>query len=291
MDRYQSMLTFVRVVETGSFSAAARVLKVGQPAVSKVIAQLEQRLNVRLLVRSTHGLRPTEAGQRFFDRARVAVEDADEAERAARDESQGLSGRLRVSAATTFARLHIVPHLPAFLAAHPDIEVDIVLDDRMIDLMTQGIDLSLRMGNLADSSLVAQKLATGRRSVVATPAYLQRAGEPTRPEELATHEAVVYSQLPDAWVFERAGEEVPVVMRGRARFSAAEGIRAAVLADMGLAVTSDWMFADKLIDGSVRRLLPEWHLPSIDLWVVYPSGRMASAKARAFTSFVQGIVA
>jgi DNA-binding transcriptional LysR family regulator len=256
-----------------------------------VIAQLEQRLNVRLLVRSTHGLRPTEAGQRFFDRARVAVEDADEAERAARDESQGLSGRLRVSAATTFARLHIVPHLPAFLAAHPDIEVDIVLDDRMIDLMTQGIDLSLRMGNLADSSLVAQKLATGRRSVVATPAYLQRAGEPTRPEELATHEAVVYSQLPDAWVFERAGEEVPVVMRGRARFSAAEGIRAAVLADMGLAVTSDWMFADKLIDGSVRRLLPDWNLPSIDLWVVYPSGRMASAKARAFTSFVQGIVA
>ena len=285
------MLTFVRVVETGSFSAAARVLNVGQPAVSKVIAQLEQRLNVRLLVRSTHGLRPTEAGQRFFDRARMAVEEADEAERAARDESQGLSGRLRVSAATTFARLHIVPHLPAFLAAHPDIEVDIVLDDRFIDLMEHGIDLSLRMGTLADSGLVAQKLATGRRSVVATPAYLERAGEPTRPEELATHEAVVYSQLPDAWVFERSGEEVPVMVRGRARFSAAEGIRAAVLADMGLAVSSDWMFADKLLDGSVRRVLPEWNLPSIDLWVVYPSGRMASAKARAFTSFVQGLVA
>jgi DNA-binding transcriptional LysR family regulator len=285
------MLTFVRVVETGSFSAAARVLEVGQPAVSKVIAQLEQRLNVRLLVRSTHGLRPTEAGQRFFDRARLAVEEADEAERAARDESQGLSGRLRVSAATTFARLHIVPHLPAFMAAHPDIEIDIVLDDRLIDLMAQGIDLSLRMGTLADSGLVAQKLATGRRSVVATPAYLERAGEPTRPEELAAHHAVVYSQLPDAWVFERAGEEVPVVVWGRARFSAAEGIRAAVLADMGIAVTSDWMFADKLLDGSVRRILPEWNLPSIDLWAVYPSGRMASAKARAFTSFVQGVVA
>jgi DNA-binding transcriptional LysR family regulator len=285
------MLTFVRVVETGSFSAAARVLNVGQPAVSKVIAQLEQRLNVRLLVRSTHGLRPTEAGQRFFDRARLAVEEADEAERAARDESQGLSGRLRVSAATTFARLHIVPHLPAFMAAHPDIEIDIVLDDRLIDLMAQGIDLSLRMGTLADSGLVAQKLATGRRSVVATPGYLERAGEPTRPEELAAHHAVVYSQLPDAWVFERAGEEVPVVVWGRARFSAAEGIRAAVLADMGIAVTSDWMFADKLLDGSVRRILQEWNLPSIDLWAVYPSGRMASAKARAFTSFVQGVVA
>lgn len=285
------MLTFVRVVETGSFSAAARVLNVGQPAVSKAVAQLEQRLNVRLLVRTTRGLRPTEAGQRFFARARVAVEETDEAERAARDESQGLSGRLRVSAATTFARLHIVPHLPVFLAAHPDIEVDIVLDDRVIDLMEQGIDLSLRMGTLADSGLVAQKLATGRRSVVATPTYLERAGEPTRPEELATHEAVVYSQLPDAWVFERAGEEVPVMVRGRARFNAAEGIRAAVLADMGLAVTTDWMFADKLLDGSVRRVLPEWNLPSIDLWVVYPSGRMASAKARAFTSFVQGVLA
>jgi DNA-binding transcriptional LysR family regulator len=244
-----------------------------------------------LLVRSTHGLRPTEAGQRFFDRARLAVEEADEAERAARDESQGLSGRLRVSAATTFARLHIVPHLPAFMAAHPDIEIDIVLDDRLIDLMAQGIDLSLRMGTLADSGLVAQKLATGRRSVVATPGYLERAGEPTRPEELAAHHAVVYSQLPDAWVFERAGEEVPVVVWGRARFSAAEGIRAAVLADMGIAVTSDWMFADKLLDGSVRRILQEWNLPSIDLWAVYPSGRMASAKARAFTSFVQGVVA
>ena len=285
------MLTFVRVVETGSFSAAARVLNVGQPAVSKAVAQLEQRLNVRLLVRTTRGLRPTEAGQRFFARARVAVEETDEAERAARDESQGFSGRLRVSAATTFARLHIVPHLPVFLAAHPDIEVDIVLDDRVIDLMEQGIDLSLRMGTLADSGLVAQKLATGRRSVVATPTYLERAGEPTRPEELATHEAVVYSQLPDAWVFERAGEEVPVMVRGRARFNAAEGIRAAVLADMGLAVTTDWMFADKLLDGSVRRVLPEWNLPSIDLWVVYPSGRMASAKARAFTSFVQGVLA
>jgi DNA-binding transcriptional LysR family regulator len=219
------------------------------------------------------------------------VDEADEAERAARDESHGFAGRLRVSAATTFARLHIIPHLPRFMAAHPDIEIDVILDDRLIDLVEHGIDLSLRMGALVDSGLVAQKLATGRRSVLATPAYIDRAGEPARPEELGQHEAVVYSQLPDAWVFTRLGEEVPVVMRGRARFSAAEGLRAAVLADMGLAVTTDWMFADKLLDGGVRRVLPEWTLPSIDLWAVFPSGRLASAKARAFASFVQGVMA
>jgi DNA-binding transcriptional LysR family regulator len=219
------------------------------------------------------------------------VEEADEAEIAARDEGESLSGRLRLSAATTFARLHIVPHLPRFMAAHPELDVDVILDDRFIDLMQEGIDLSLRMGTLADSSLVAQKLATGRRSVVATPAYLERAGEPVRPEALAQHEAVVYSQLPDAWVFRKADEEVPVVVRGRARFSAAKGLRAAVLADMGLAVTSDWMFADELVDGSVRRVLADWSLPPIDLWAVFPSGRMASAKARAFASFVQGVMA
>ena len=291
MDKYQSMLTFVRVIETGSFSGAARVLGVGQPAVSKAVAQLESRLKVRLLVRSTHGLRPTEAGSRFFARARVAVEETDEAELAARGENEGLTGRLRVSAATTFARLHIIPHLPKFMADHPDLEIDVVLDDRFIDLIEQGIDLSLRMGSLTDSGLVAQKLATGRRSVIATPAYLRRTSEPAHPEELTQHEAVVYSQLPDAWVFKRSGEEVPVIVRGRARFSAAEGLRAAVLADMGLTVTSDWMFADKLLDGSVRRVLGDWSLPSIDLWAVFPSGRMVSAKARAFSSFVQGVMA
>jgi DNA-binding transcriptional LysR family regulator len=291
LDKYQSMLTFVRVVETGSFSAAARVLGVGQPAVSKAVALLEKTLKVRLIVRSTHGLRATEAGERYYARARVAVEEADEAEMAARDEGDGLSGRLRLSAATTFARLHIIPHLPKFMAAHPEMEVDVILDDRVIDLVEQGIDLSLRMGALPDSTLVAQKLATGRRSVVATPAYLKRAGEPVRPDELALHEAVVYSQLPDAWVFRKAEEEVPVVIRGRVRFSAAEGLRAAVLADMGLAVTSDWMFADKLLNGSVRRVLGDWTLPPIDLWAVFPSGRMASAKARACASFVQGVMA
>lgn len=291
MDRYQAMATFVRVVETGSFSAAARQLNVGQPAVSKTIAQLEGRLQVSLLIRSTHGLTPTEAGQRFYERARTAIQEADEAELAARGAGAGLSGCLRVSAATTFARIHIVPLLPRFLEQHPDLEIDVILDDRVIDLVAEGVDISLRMGALPDSSAVARKLATGTRSVIATPAYLARAGEPHGPADLAGHEAVIYSQLPNVWSFTRDGAEASVSVRGRVRVSAAEGLRAAVLADMGLTIASDWMFGPELASGAVRRVLEDWTLPPLDLWAVFPAGRMASAKARQFASFVEAAMA
>ncbi|GHD00171.1 LysR family transcriptional regulator [Novosphingobium pokkalii] len=291
MDRYQAMSTLVRVVETGSFSAAARQLNVGQPAVSKTIAQLEARLQVSLLIRSTHGLTPTEAGQRFYERAKAAIQEADEAELAARGAGAGLSGCLRVSAATTFARLHIVPLLPRFLEQHPDLEIDVILDDRIIDLVAEGVDVSLRMGALPDSSAIARKLATGARSVLATPAYLARAGEPQNPAEIAEHDVVIYSQLANVWSFTRDGAEASVAVHGRVRVSAAEGLRAAVLADMGLTITSDWMFAPELASGAVRRVLTGWQLPSLDLWAVFPAGRMASAKARAFATFVENAMA
>ncbi|MCQ4272638.1 LysR substrate-binding domain-containing protein [Pseudomonas kuykendallii] len=290
MDRLLAMAAFVRVVEAGSFSAAARVLEVGQPAVSKTVAQLEQRLGVKLLLRSTHGLTPTEAGVRFYERARVAIQEADEAELAARGAGTGLSGRLRISAAPTFARLHVIPHLPRFLAAHPDLEVDVVLDDRTIDLLAEGIDVSLRMGALADSSVVARRLASSPRSVFATTGYLARAGVPRVPADLADHETVLFSQSGNVWNFTREGAEVSVLVRGRARFSAAEGIRAAVLADLGLAIASDWMFAPELADGRVLRLLENWALPDIDLWAVFPTGRLATAKARAFAEFVEDVM-
>lgn len=288
MDRLQAMITFVRVVENGSFSGAARQLNVGQPAVSKTIALLEDRLQVRLLLRSTHGLTPTEAGQRFFERARRAIEEVDEAELEARGAGSGLSGRLRVSAATTFARLHIIPRLPEFLAKHPELEVDVILDDRVIDLIAEGVDLSLRMGELTDSTAVARRLATSRRSVLATPGYLARAGDPAVPADLVNHEAVIYSQGASSWTFQRATSEVSVAVRGRVRVSAAEGLRAAVLSDMGLTIASDWMFAPELVSGAVQRLLEPWTLPTIDLWAVFPTGRMASAKAREFATFVEG---
>ena len=281
------MATFVRVVETGSFSAAARQLNVGQPAVSKTIAQLEGRLQVSLLTRSTHRLTPTEAGMRFYERAKAAIREADDAELAARGAGAGLSGCLRISAATTFARLYIMPLLPRFLEGHPDLEIDVILDDRVIDLIAEGIDVSLRMGALPDSSAVARKLAIGGRSVFATPAYLARAGEPKSPADLADHETIIYSQLTDAWSFTREGTEASVTVRGRVRVNAAEGLRAAVLADMGLTIGSDWVFGPELASGEIRRVLQDWSLPPIDLWAVFPAGHMVSAKARAFADFVE----
>lgn len=290
MDRLQAMMTFVRVVETGTFSGAARQMRVGQPAVSKTVAQLEDWLQVRLLIRSTHSLAPTDAGLRFYERARLAIQEVDEAELEARGAGAGLSGKLRVSAATTFARLMVIPKLPEFLAQHPLLDIDILLDDRVIDVVAEGIDIALRMGAMSDSTAVARKLATGARSVVATPGYLARTGTPVIPGDLVNHHALIYSQLDDTWTFKRGETEASVTVRGRVRLSAAEGIRAGVLADMGLAVTSDWMFAPELASGAVTRLLPDWSLPTIDLWAVYPSGRMASAKARAFADFVGSIL-
>jgi DNA-binding transcriptional LysR family regulator len=289
MDRLAAMRTFVRIVEAGSFSAAARGLRVGQPAVSKAVAQLEARLGVRLLMRSTHGLSPTEAGQRFYERAKRAIEEADEAELAARGAGAGFTGQLRICAAVTFARLHVVPRLPKFLASHPDLTTDVILDDRVIDLVEAGVDLALRMGSLGDSSLTARKLASAPRYVLGTPAYFAQAGVPAMPEELGRHPAVVYTQDGggDTWSFRRGMAEVPVSVSGRLRVSAAEGVRAGVLAGMGLAIASAWMFSPELASGAVRRVLTDWSLPPIDLWAVYPTGRMPSAKARAFAAFVE----
>ncbi len=180
-----------------------------------------------------------------------------------------------------------MPRLPKFLAQHPDLEIDIVLDDRVIDLVSEGIDVASRMGQLSDSSAVARRLAQGRRSVLATPAYLIRVGTPSVPADLAAHEAIVYSQLENSWMFRKDGTEASVAIRGRIRVSAAEGIRAAVLADMGLTVNSDWMFATELESGAVVRVLEDWELPPVDLWAVFPTGRLASAKARAFAEFVK----
>jgi len=293
MDRLAAMEVFVRVVETGSFSAAARHLRVGQPAVSKTVAQLEERLGVRLLLRSSRGLMPTEAGQNFYERAKRAIEEADEADLAARGASASLSGELRVSAAVTFSRLHIVPRLPAFLAEHPALRLALVLDDQNIDLVQSGIDVALRMGSLEDSGLTARKVAQSPRKVVGTPAYFERHGEPKIPADLSAQDVIVYDVLGGgtAWTFTKGSTEMSVVADGRLRITAAEGVREAVLADLGLAIASQWMFAPELERGVVRAVLQEWTLPSIDLWAVFPTGRRVSAKARAFVAFIEGILA
>jgi DNA-binding transcriptional LysR family regulator len=289
MDRLAAMEAFVRVVEAGSFSGAAKQLRVGQPTVSKTVAQLEGRLGVRLLLRSTHGLAPTEAGQNFYKRAKRAIEEADEAELAARGAAATLSGRLRISAMVSFARLHVIPRLPIFLAEHPSLEVDVILDDRDIDLIEAGIDVGLRLGQLADSVLTARKIGTCARLVIATPAYLKSKGMPQSPTDLLSHEAVIYEQRSGGatWQFRRSGVELPITLRGRVRVSAAEGVREGVLAGLGFAVASGWLFAPELKSGIVRSVLEDWSLAPLDLWAVFPTGRQVSAKARAFADFIE----
>ncbi|MGE8144703.1 LysR family transcriptional regulator [Pseudomonas frederiksbergensis] len=292
MDRLAAMETFVYVVETGSFSAAARRLNIGQPAVSKTIAQLEARLAVRLLLRSTRGLTPTEAGLAFFDRAKRAIEEANEADNAARGAASGLTGNLRICAAVTFGRQHIVPHLGPFLDQNPQLNIDLMLNDRNVNLVEEGVDVALRMGALSDSGLTARKIAECRRVVVGTPQYFARHGKPACPADLSKHEAVVYSLGGGAnWQFQKAGEEHPVIISGRIRVNAAEGLREAVLAHLGLTMASEWMFATELASGAVVEVMSDWALPNQDLWAVFPTGRMASAKARAFADFVQALMA
>jgi len=289
MNRLSAMEAFVRVVETGSFSGAARLLRIGQPAVSKAIAQIEERLGVRLLLRTTHGLSPTESGQNFYEHAKRAIEEAEEADLAARGAGAALSGRLRVCAAVTFARLHVMPHLPAFLDQHPALDVDVMLDDRNVDLVEAGVDVALRMGSLTDSSLTARKIGQSRRLVLGTPSYFAKRGEPRSPTDLVSHQAVIYDQRGGgaAWTFRQGSAEAAVTLKGRVRVSAAEGVREAVFSDLGLTVSSEWMFAPELCSGAVRAVLEDWALPAIDLWVVFPTGRQASAKARAFATFIE----
>lgn len=291
MDLLHAMSVLVRVIETGSFSAAARDLRMGQPTVSKTVAALEDRLQVRLLVRSTRQLHPTEAGQAFYERARRTLVEAEEAETAARGLGKGLDGRLRVSAPVTFARLHVIPRIGDFLDAHPNLRVDFVLDDRFVDLMGENIDVALRGGELSDSSVTARKLATCERLVVASPAYLARMGTPSTPDQLLEHTALVYTQglIAEEWSFRRANGDAPLRVRipTRLSFSAAEGIREAVIAGLGLAITSRWVMEPELANGSVVPVLTDWQLPKADLWALYPSGRLPTAKARAFVTWFE----
>jgi DNA-binding transcriptional LysR family regulator len=289
MDLLAVMEAFVRVVEAGSFSAAARCLNTGQPAISKSVAQLEDQLGVRLLIRSTRGLTPTEAGEGFYQSARRAIKEADHAVQEARGAGTGFAGRLRVSAPTTFASLHVVPRLPKFLAAHPQLAIDLILDDRVVDLVGEGADIALRMGTLRDSSLVARRIAASRRLVLGAPAYFERAGVPNSPEDLVGHTAVIYMQngIGDTWTFCQGEYQTSVRISGSLRVTATEGLRAAVLGEMGLAIVSEWMFSPELESGAVRSVLREWSLPTVDLWAVTPTGRMMSAKARAFADFVE----
>jgi DNA-binding transcriptional LysR family regulator len=277
MDRLAAMDAFVRVVDAGSFSGAAKQLRIGQSAVSKTIAQLEERLSVRLLLRSTHRLRPTEAGWNFYERAKRSIEEADGAELAARGAAATLSGRLRIHATVAFGCLHVIPRLPGFLAQHPALDTDVVLDDRNIDLVGAGIDIGLRAGQLSNSTLIARKIGQCQRRVIGTPSYFNAAGVPRIPADLATHQVITYEQPLGgaAWSFRQGAAETSVSVCGRVRLNTAVGVRECVLADLGLAIASEWMFAPELKARAVKPVLVDWSLPPVEAWAIFPTGRHA----------------
>jgi len=289
MDRLAAMEAFIRVVDAGSFSDAAKQLRIGQPAASKTIAQLEDWLGVRLLLRSTHRLTPTEAGRNFYDRAKRAIEEADEAELAARGAAATLSGRMRFCGPLTFTRLLVMPCLSSFLTEHPALDIDVVLEDRDLDLVAAGIDVALLIGRLADSAVTARKIGQCQRRVIGTPAYFEEKGVPQTPADLLAHEAIIYAQRDGGanWTFRQGTSETTVTVNGRLRVSATEGVREGVLAGLGFAIASEWAFAPELKSGAVISVLDNWSLAPIDLWAVFPTGRQASAKARAFASFIE----
>lgn len=289
MDLINAMRSFVRVYETGSFSAAAKDLETGQPSVSKAVGQLEEKLDAKLFLRSTRGLTATDAGRTFYEHATRTLDEADLALKAVHGESATLTGRLRVSGTITFMRQHIIPKLPIFFEEHPRMDIDLLLDDGNVGLIEEGVEVALRMGKLASSGLTARKIGQCRRVVVGTPDYFARHGTPEQPEDLVGHSTIIFSRGEggEHVGFLKAGHSRDIVLRPKLRISALEGVRAAVLAGLGIAVASEWIFTDELDDGLLREALTEWTLPSLDLWAVLPGGRHARPKARAFIAFVE----
>ena len=263
MDKLQAMRTFVRVVEAGSFSAVAHELDATQSAVSKQVAALERALGARLLTRTTRSLALTEEGERYFEQARRLVAEIAEAETALRRGEQQLSGWLRVAASVGFGRLRLMPLVQDFLAAHPGVKIDLRLSDGFVDLVEQGIDVAVRIGELADSSLVARRVGSSRRLLVAQRDYLRGLAArglepPRRPEDLARHNCIVYTELAmrNAWPFtagagarDAAGTTRVVRVQGNLQTNSSEVIRASVLAGMGLAYAPEWLFSAELASG------------------------------------------
>lgn len=290
MDLFSTMRSFVRVYETRSFSAAAKDLNLSQPSVSKAVAQLEQELGVQLFLRSTRGLNSTDAGQKFYEHSIRTLDEADLAVKAVKGANAPLTGRLRVSGTITFMRQHIIPKLPIFMEQHPLLSIDLLLDDGNIGLVEEGAEVALRMGKLASSNLTVRKIGQCRRIVVATPSYLLKHGTPVEPSDLIEHAAIVLSRDEggDHITFTKDGIATEVILQPRVRISALEGLRAAVLAGLGVAVASEWILEDELDSGRVVEVLTNWSMQDLDLWVVLPGGaRHASPQARAFIAFVE----
>ena len=299
MDRLTAMQIFVRVVESGSFSAVAREMGTTQSRISKQVSALEKGLAARLLSRTTRALSLTQEGERYFDQARRLVAEISEAESDLRQSGQELSGWLRVAASVGYGRLKLMPLIKTFLSDHPGVKVDLRLNDGFVDLVEQGIDVAVRIGDLADSSLIARRVGSSRRALFASAAYLRSLGTkaplPQVPADLLQHNCIVYSELAtqNAWTF-TAGPKAPVEIgtqitiraRGNLQTNSSEVVREAVLSGMGIAYSPYWLLEDQLQAKKLQILLPDWPVTPIPIHLLSPSQRSNSAKVRAFADHV-----
>lgn len=288
-DRFQELQLFVRVAETGSFSRAGQELGHAQPTVSRIISALEARLGVKLLLRTTRKVVTTEAGAVLLDRARSVLAEIEEIESAVRG-AGGLTGVLRVATPVTFGAREIAPRLGPFLEANPGLRIELLMADRRVDLLDEGVDLAIRLGPLDDSSFVSRRLARAPRYVVASPAYLAGRGVPESPADLPRHDVVVgRSPGVDVWTLRHhEGGETSVKVTARLVATSTEGVLAAAVAGLGLTAAS--LFASKmeLERGDLVRVLADYALSSIDVHAVLPAGRRPPAKARAFIDHLAG---
>ena len=288
MDRLVAMEMFVRIVETGSFSAVARELGTTQPTISKQLTALEKQLKTRLLNRSTRSISLTEPGTAYYDRCKRIIDEVQEAEGALGRLQSSLIGALHVNSSIGLGQIFLTPLILKFQQQYPELTVELTLNDRYIDLVEEGVDVAVRLGRLTDSSLVARRLGSTRRLLVATRTYLAAHGTPLTPGDLVHHNCLLYAYLStgNEWTFTGSDGEIRVRVQGNFKANNGHAIREALLADAGVALTPDWLIHDKLESGAVVALLPEFANAPLEINAVYPSGRHVSAKVRAFIEFL-----
>ena len=291
MDRLQAMEVFVRVVETGSFSAAAREFATTQSTATKQVALLEARLQARLLNRNTRGASLTEAGALFYEKCKTILREVDEADGVVRLQQDRAQGLLRIGSSVAVGRRVIMPLALQFMHEHPNVQVDLSFEDRYTDLVAQGIDVAVRLGRLADSNLGARFLGTNPWLLVASEAYLRSAGAPAGAEELSAHSALMYSSVQgaDVWrVRSPKGEIATVRVSGKLRANNLSAVLAAARAGMGIAALPWYVASDSLASGAVVQVLPGHTLPEQEIHAVYPSPKLVPAKVQAFIAFLAG---
>jgi len=287
MEKLDGLAVFARVVEAGTFSAAARQIGLSKSAVSKQVAGLEDRLGARLLNRTTRRLSLTEVGVDFYERCRRIITEVEEAELAVSRLHAEPRGLLRINAPMSFGFRHLAPALPDFMARYPEVTVDLALNDRMVDLIDEGYDIAVRIARLADSSLVARKLAPNRTVICAAPAYWRHHGRPDHPNDLKRHNCLVYTYMLSGNELTFAGPDgrVSVKVTGSLRANNGDALRAAALGGIGVLATPTFIVGEDLRAGRLETVLKDYEDSDQSVYAVYPHSRHLSAKVRAFVDF------